>query len=705
MKRNRSKKVFARLFSLLFAMSLICVSFSGTVWAEDGGGDLAQLKLKALSSEASSDAEESGMHVHADPATFEKNFELSIEQKEKTITEMEQVVSEIIKPEMSDLEKYYTLAIWANKRVTYDWEFWSGAYNFDYYSHQWDSYGAMYEKSVCAGIAIFYAQLCHAADLPCWFVRMDPEVLDHTICFIPNINGNAYYIDVTENMFFMSEEANPFQPIDKAFSHITNETTGGVTDCTDNTFNYYESDGESLSMAGIKDFWDVSYEGWFREYALHEGTDKDFRTPYVENGSGLRPDEKGYHHVSYHDYRSNFVEKPDVWFLDDFYNDSAAIKTKILNKEFDEQLLNVSGLKSNYDCTPEELKGKVEQDISLRYFPSRNESGEVIAKAAELTNGTDYEVTYDGYDDKNKTAELTIKGKGAYKGTHKIQVKLNSAVVTKAPVRKKGLVYSGKPQELVEPGEAEGGEMQYALGTKTEPTGDFAAAIPTATNAGKYYVWYKVLGAGIHEDTQPECIEKTALISQLQLKMTLKDMTVKVGETALISPKLNKNVPAQFKYENMDEEEHTASVNEKGIITGLKEGHAIIYVECVLKDATSNYEAPDGRGLEVTVVSEPKGTTLKKPVAAKKAVTVKWKKQSGTGEFRTAGYQVQLATNKTFTKNKKTVNVNGYKKVSKKVKGLKGGKKYYIRIRTYKNVNGTKYYSAWSKVKTARTRS
>ena len=71
---------------------------------------------------------------------------------------------------------------------------------------------------------------------------------------------------------------------------------------------------------------------------------------------------------------------------------------------------------------------------------------------------------------------------------------------------------------------------------------------------------------------------------------------------------------------------------------------------------------------------------------------------------RITGYQIQLATNKKFTKNKKTVIVKGYKKVSKKVKKLKAKKKYYVKICTYKTVSGKKYYSPWSKVKTVRTK-
>lgn len=71
---------------------------------------------------------------------------------------------------------------------------------------------------------------------------------------------------------------------------------------------------------------------------------------------------------------------------------------------------------------------------------------------------------------------------------------------------------------------------------------------------------------------------------------------------------------------------------------------------------------------------------------------------------RITGYQIQLAANRRFTRNRKTVNVKGYRKVSRKVTRLEGGKKYYIRIRTYKTIKGKKYYSAWSKVRTIKTR-
>ncbi len=101
----------------------------------------------------------------------------------------------------------------------------------------------------------------------------------------------------------------------------------------------------------------------------------------------------------------------------------------------------------------------------------------------------------------------------------------------------------------------------------------------------------------------------------------------------------------------------------------------------------------------------PKSTSIKSVSAAKKGFTVKYKKQA----TQTTGYQIQYATDKNFKKNKKTVTVKKNKTTSVNVKKLKAKKKYYVRVRTYKNVkdtdgNAKKLYSSWSKTKTVKTK-
>lgn len=96
----------------------------------------------------------------------------------------------------------------------------------------------------------------------------------------------------------------------------------------------------------------------------------------------------------------------------------------------------------------------------------------------------------------------------------------------------------------------------------------------------------------------------------------------------------------------------------------------------------------------------PKSTALSSVAAGKKKFTAKWQKQS----TQTTGYQLQYSTSSKFS-NTKTVTISSYKTTSKAVSKLQGKKKYYVRIRTYKTVSGTKYYSAWSKYKTVTTKS
>lgn len=95
----------------------------------------------------------------------------------------------------------------------------------------------------------------------------------------------------------------------------------------------------------------------------------------------------------------------------------------------------------------------------------------------------------------------------------------------------------------------------------------------------------------------------------------------------------------------------------------------------------------------------PKATSVKKITTGRRQLRATYKKVSGV-----TGYQVQVATNSKFSKNKKTVTVKGAKKTSAIVKKLKRGKKYYVRIRTYKTVDGKKYYSSWTKVQTPKTK-
>ena len=97
-------------------------------------------------------------------------------------------------------------------------------------------------------------------------------------------------------------------------------------------------------------------------------------------------------------------------------------------------------------------------------------------------------------------------------------------------------------------------------------------------------------------------------------------------------------------------------------------------------------------------ITKPKKAKIKKVKGYKKALEVSYAKVRGASR-----YQIQVATDKKFKKNKKTVTAKK-SKTKVKISKLKKKKKYYVRVRAYKSASGKKVYGAWSKVKTVKTK-
>ena len=89
---------------------------------------------------------------------------------------------------------------------------------------------------------------------------------------------------------------------------------------------------------------------------------------------------------------------------------------------------------------------------------------------------------------------------------------------------------------------------------------------------------------------------------------------------------------------------------------------------------------------------------IQKLTAKSKAFFVDWA-QKGSA----TGYEIQYATNSKFTSAKK-VTIKNNKTDKTTVSKLSGKKKYYVRVRSYTTVKGTKYYGAWSASKSVTTK-
>lgn len=90
---------------------------------------------------------------------------------------------------------------------------------------------------------------------------------------------------------------------------------------------------------------------------------------------------------------------------------------------------------------------------------------------------------------------------------------------------------------------------------------------------------------------------------------------------------------------------------------------------------------------------------LKSVSSARKNHKIKasWDKKSGAN-----GYQIYYSRNKNFKNLSAKKIVKGGKTTSYVGKNFTKGRKYYVKVRAYKNVNGRKIYGKWSNVKTVK---
>lgn len=88
------------------------------------------------------------------------------------------------------------------------------------------------------------------------------------------------------------------------------------------------------------------------------------------------------------------------------------------------------------------------------------------------------------------------------------------------------LTYNGTAQPLITAGSTSGGRMEYRLGN----TGDYSTDAPTATDAGTYTVWYKVVGDDTHDSAAEQSLSVS--IAKAKVTATAKSYTIQTGDKA-----------------------------------------------------------------------------------------------------------------------------------------------------------------------------
>jgi hypothetical protein len=219
---------------------------------------------------------------------------------------------------------------------------------------------------------------------------------------------------------------------------------------------------------------------------------------------------------------------------------------------------------------------------------------------------------------------------------------------------------------------------------------DYQAVVtkPTETTGG--YTTHTCSKCGdAYRDNKTAPLGTTSKVEKKTNKLTVKNKTTLTASTSKAQT-LTLNVESlsgKVTYSNFKSNGSVKATCKDGKITFPK--NFVGKVTVTAKAAASDNYLAASKTITITV--NPTSTKLSSVSNAKgKKMTVKWKKNS-----LCSGYRIQYSTSKSFSSSK-TKTVSKKSTTSTKISGLQKGKTYYVRIQTYKTVNGKKYYSGWS---------
>ena len=343
----------------------------------------------------------------------------------------------------------------------------------------------------------------------------------------------------------------------------------------------------------------------------------------------------------------------------------------------------------NFTITKCAMAGGTVSVASSVSFTGSNITPSVIVKVAgrTLTSGTDYTVSYSN--NKNVgTSNVYVYGKGNYSGSLSAKFDI---VPAKQQIQKLETRYKGFYIDWAQKGSATGYDVEYSVNsnmsgavskhlTANKPdtltvsglSGDktYYVRVRSYTNVnGKVYygAWSDVKSIKTANNDITKATVSGISTKAFTGKAITQNVTVKVGNTVLkngtdytVSYSNNKKVGKA-----------TVKITGKGKYGGV-----------ITKTFTIN----------------PAKQEIQKLTAKSKAFFVDWA-QKGSA----TGYEIQYATNSKFTSAKK-VTITNNKTDKTTVSKLSANKKYYVRVRSYTTVGGTKYYGAWSATKTVTTK-
>ena len=343
----------------------------------------------------------------------------------------------------------------------------------------------------------------------------------------------------------------------------------------------------------------------------------------------------------------------------------------------------------NFTITKRAMAGGTVSVASSVSFTGSNITPSVTVKVAgrTLTSGTDYTVSYSN--NKNVgTSNVYVYGKGNYSGSLSAKFDI---VPAKQQIQKLETKYKGFYIDWAQKGSATGYDVEYSVNanmsgavskhlTASKPdtltvsglagNKTYYVRVRSYTNVnGKVYygAWSDIKSIKTANNDITKATVSGISTKAFTGKAITQNVTVKVGNTVLkngtdytVSYSNNKKVGKA-----------TVKITGKGKYGGV---------------------------ITKTFKINPAKQEIQKLTAKSKAFFIDWA-QKGSA----TGYEIQYATNSKFTGAKK-VTITNNKTDKTTVSKLSANKKYYVRVRSYTTVGGTKYYGAWSAVKNVTTK-
>ncbi len=300
-----------------------------------------------------------------------------------------------------------------------------------------------------------------------------------------------------------------------------------------------------------------------------------------------------------------------------------------------------------------------------------NTSTRVLTAAANTPVGT-YTVVIRASADGN-----TNYKSGTKDSTVTVTIGKNSSSAT-APIAA-NKTYNGSAQTIAAGGSASGGTIYYGLGSSTTSgpsSSSWSTTLPSATNAGDYYIWYKVTGDSNHNDVAATYAAKATIskrtVTPTAPTLTTGTLTYDGTDKTLANAGSTTAGGTMYYYVSTSSTTPTFSIStwEQSIDTKTDAGTYYIFWYDYVSDIANNNDTTTDKINSVqslgsrtignatitvnapnqsyTYTSNPQGTAITATSVNLQTVTIKYGTVSGTYDLITAPTATNVADSKTI---------------------------------------------------------